>query len=76
MKVVGAASSDSIGSMMVGISNFLIMPNMYPLTGTTRDYVVPDANAGRLFDNRKFIPKDEYYDRDIKITYPKDLLSL
>ena len=71
-KVVGAASSDSIGSMMVGISNFLIMPNMYPLTGTTRDYVVPDANAGRLFDNRKFIPKDEYYDRDIKITYPKN----
>ena len=69
-KVVGAASADDLSSMLMGIDNFLIMPDMSPLTGTQRDYVVPSAAVGKLFDNKKFIPKDEYYDRSIRIIYP------
>ena len=71
-KVVGAASADDLSSMLMGISNFLIMPDMSPLTGTARDYVVPSAAVGKLFDNKKFIPKDEYNEASgIRIIYPR-----
>lgn len=71
-KVVGAASADDLSSMLMGISNFLIMPNMSQLTGTARDYVVPSAAVGKLFDNKKFIPKDEYNEASgIRIIYPR-----
>ena len=72
-KVVGAASADDLSSMLMGISNFLIMPNMSQLTATARDYVVPSAAVGKLFDNKKFIPKDEYDEPNggIRIIYPK-----
>ena len=72
-KVVGAASADDLSSMLMGISNFLIIPDMSPLTGTTRDYVVPSTAVGKLFDNKKFIPKDEYYEASgIRIIYPRE----
>ena len=70
-KVVGAANADDLSSALMGVDNFLIMPNMAPLTGTTRDYVVPVARVGKLFDNKKFIPKDEYFENNIRITYPR-----
>ena len=72
-KVVGAASADDLSSMLMGISNFLIIPDMSSLTGTTRDYVVPSTAVGKLFDNKKFIPKDEYYEASgIRIIYPRE----
>lgn len=70
-KVVGAASAEDLSNALMGIDNFLIIPDMAPLTGTTRDYVVPNAKVGKLFDNKKFIPKDKYYDKNIRIVYPK-----
>ena len=71
-KVVAAASADDISSALMGITNFLIMPDMSVLTGTQRDYVVPASYIGKLFDNKKYIPKGEYLENDIRITYPRD----
>ena len=71
-KVVAAAPADNISSALMGIANFLIMPDMSVLAGTDREYVVPAAPVGKLFDNKNYIPKDEYYERDIRITYPRE----
>ena len=72
-KVVGAASANDLSSMLIGISNFLIMPNMSKLNDINRNYHVPAARVGKLFDNKKFIPKDEYNEASsIRIIYPRE----
>lgn len=71
-KVVAAASAENISSALMGIDNFLIMPDMSILTGTDRDYLVPAARVGKLFDNKKYIGKEEYYENDIRVTYPRE----
>ena len=70
-KVVAAAPADNMSSALLGIDNFLIMPNMVPLSGTSRDYIVPSASVGKLFENQKYIPKDQYFEQDIRIIYPR-----
>ena len=69
-KIVAAASAETASSLLMGLDNFLLMPDMAPLTGTRKDYLVPSTTVGKMFDNKKFIPRDEYIQKDMRVTYP------
>ena len=77
-KVANAATLNDFSSVAAGISNFLIMPNMHPVTGSRADYLVPHITCGKLFDKRAYVPSENlnansivYYDgEEIKMTYP------
>ena len=69
-KVVAAASADDSSAMLMGIDNFLLMPDMAPLSYSAKDYLVPAARVGKMFDDKKFLQKDKYYEKDMRVTYP------
>ena len=46
-KVVAAASAEDSFAMLMGIDNFLLMPDMVPLSYTEKDYLVPSARVGK-----------------------------
>ena len=69
-KIVAAASADDSSAMLMGLDNFILMPNMTALAYSAVDYIVPSARVGKLFDNKKFVIKDKFYDKDMRITYP------
>lgn len=69
-KVAKAATATNLSSATAGISNFLLIPDMKPVTGADRDYLVPYLNAGKLFDNKKYISTAKFDGTEIKLVYP------
>lgn len=72
-KVAAAKSATNLSNVGAGISNFLLMQDMKPVTGTSNNYLVPYLAYGKLFDNKKFVPLTDYDGaNDINLIYPKD----
>ena len=69
-KVVAAASADDSSAILMGLENFLIMPDMAPLSDTRKDYLVPSTAVGKMFDNKKLVTRDKYIQKDMRVTYP------
>lgn len=69
-RVVAAASASNLSSIAAGVGNFLIMPDMKPITNTDDTYMVPLINTGKLFDNQKYIPRAEFEGNEIQMRYP------
>ena len=69
-KVASAATLTNLSSVAAGLSYFLIMPDVKPITGTDRDYVVPHIATGKLFDNKQYVSTEKFDGAEIKITYP------
>ena len=70
-KVASATIVSDIPNIGAGLSYFLLMPNMYPVTGSERNYLVPHIKTGRLFDNKKYIPSTDYKGAEVSVVYPK-----
>lgn len=69
-KPVCADTATNLSGALAGVSNFLIMPDMEIVTGSARDYVVPHIQAGRLFDDRKYISRSDFKGSEIHMQYP------
>lgn len=69
-KPVHAVPASNISNVTAGISNFLLMPDMKPITGSARDYLVPYLTTGKLFDNKKYMSTEKFTGEEIRLTYP------
>ena len=69
-KVVSAAAASNLSNVDAGLSNFLIMPDMDTVTGIKRTYMVPYITDGKLFDNKKYVPRNKFTGNEVYIRYP------
>lgn len=69
-KVASAASLTNLSTVAAGLSYFLLMPNMYPITGSQRNYLVPHIQTGKLFDRKYYMPDTSYEGSEISVVYP------
>lgn len=69
-KVAKAATATNLSNASAGISNFLLMPDMKPITGSDRDYLIPYLSSGKLFDNKKYMSTEKFDGTEIRLTYP------
>ena len=69
-KVVSAAAASNLSYVDAGLANFMIMPDMATITGMNKTYHVPLAADGKLFDNKKYVPRNKYASTGVEVRYP------